>query len=523
MDVHVAAVERLLGQAERRRVGLHVAHRRARRLAHHLAELTRQRELALAGHPQRLDVEHLAADGRPGQPSRHAGHAVRLPRLGLELVGAEDGLDLRRVDLPRLQLARGLLHGQRAADVCDALLQRAHAGLTRVARCDALQRRVGEDDLRVGQRVGLQLLRHQVRARDGDFFRLRVAGDLEDLHAVAQRRGDGLERVGGGDEEHARQIDRHLEIVIDEGLVLLGVEDLQQRRRRVALEAGAKLVDLVEHDDGVHRAGPLERLHDAARERAHVGAPVAADLRLVAHAAQRHAQELAAHGARDRLPERSLAHAGRTREAENGPLQIAAQRAHREELEHALLHLGEPVVIGVERAARVLHVEVVFGLRLPGHFRDPLQPGARNGALGRALGQLAQPGQLLGHLTKDVFGQPDPLQLLFQIVLFGPLAQLGLDGFHLLAQDVLALGLRDLLLHGPFDVVSSLERLAPARQQRDDDLETLDGIEDLQQAPLLISLGGDVVAEEVGERAGVLDGVEPSAPTCSMRASAAMS
>jgi hypothetical protein len=74
--------------------------------------------------------------------------------------------------------------------------------------------------------------------------------------------------------------------VVAERLVLLGVEDLEERRGRVAAEVGADLVDLVEDEDGVRRAGLREALHDPARHRADVRAAVAPDLGLVVHAAQ---------------------------------------------------------------------------------------------------------------------------------------------------------------------------------------------------------------------------------------------
>ena len=77
------------------------------------------------------------------------------------------------------------------------------------------------------------------------------------------------------------------------------------------------LVDLVEHHHGVARSGLAQRLDDAARQRADVGAAVAADLGLVAHAAERDAHELAPERAGDALAERSLADAGRADEAQD--------------------------------------------------------------------------------------------------------------------------------------------------------------------------------------------------------------
>src|SRR5687767_15297078 len=58
----------------------------------------------------------------------------------------------------------------------------------------------------------------------------------------------------------------------------------------------------------------LFRSEDAAWHRADVSAPVAADVGLVAHAAERDAHVLAPHGAGDRLGDRGLADAGRANE-----------------------------------------------------------------------------------------------------------------------------------------------------------------------------------------------------------------
>ena len=71
-----------------------------------------------------------------------------------------------------------------------------------------------------------------------------------------------------------------------EAAVLLGVEHLEQRRGGIAAEVLAELVDLVEQEQRVGGSGFLEVGHDLARQRADIGAPVAADLGLVAHPAQ---------------------------------------------------------------------------------------------------------------------------------------------------------------------------------------------------------------------------------------------
>jgi hypothetical protein len=103
--------------------------------------------------------------------------------------------------------------------------------------------------------------------------------------------------------------------VIDELVVLLRVEDLEERRGRVAAEVAAHLVDLVEDDDGILRRRALHRVDDPAGEGADVRAPVSADLGLVLHAAEAHALEVPPERAGDAPPERGLADARRSEEA----------------------------------------------------------------------------------------------------------------------------------------------------------------------------------------------------------------
>src|SRR6185295_14351340 len=96
--------------------------------------------------------------------------------------------------------------------------------------------------------------------------------------------------------------------------------------------------------------GLLDALDDPARQRADVGPAVAADLGLVAHAAERDTAELAADRAGDRATERGLADAGGAREAQDRALLVVLQLAHGHVLDDALLHLVEIVVILIETA-----------------------------------------------------------------------------------------------------------------------------------------------------------------------------
>ena len=153
--------------------------------------------------------------------------------------------------------------------------------------------RVGHVQLVGLDAVVLHLLRQQVLLGDRDLLVLGVAGQADHLHAVEQRRRD-VHGVGRGDEHHVGQVVLDLDVVVDERVVLLRIEHLEQRRRRIAAEVLAHLVDFVEQEQRIAHADLGHVLQDLAGHRADVRAAMAADLGLVAHAAERHADELAA-------------------------------------------------------------------------------------------------------------------------------------------------------------------------------------------------------------------------------------
>ena len=177
------------------------------------------------------------------------------------------------------------------------------AGLAGVVGDDPANARLGHGHLVVAQAVAADLAGHEVIAGDGDLLVLGVAVEAHDLHAVEQRTGDGLDHVGRRDEQHVGQVEVDFEVVVAEGVVLRGVEHLEQRGARVASPVGADLVDLVEQEDRVHGPGLGDGADDAARLRADVRAPVATDLCFVADAAERDPHELAPEGACHRRAE----------------------------------------------------------------------------------------------------------------------------------------------------------------------------------------------------------------------------
>ncbi len=199
----------------------------------------------------------------------------------------------------------------------------------------------------------------------------RVALQLDDLQAIAQRRRQRVEGVRGADEDHLGQIEGQLQVVIGEGLVLLGIEHLEQGALGVAGPALTQLVDLVEQHDRVLDAGLGHGAQDAAGQGADVGAAMTAHLGLVAHAAERHAHERPARGVGDRLPERGLAHARRTGQAQDRAALSAGHLAHGQVLEDALLDVLEAVVVGVELGLDPRDLVIGIDALVPGQLGDP--------------------------------------------------------------------------------------------------------------------------------------------------------
>ena len=260
--------------------------------------------------------------------------------------------------------------------------------------------------------------------------------------------------------------------------------------------------------------GVAQRADEPARQRADVGAAVAADLGLVAHAAERHAHELAPGRAGDRLADRGLAGAGRAdqREDRAGALvlldpAVLAQLAHGQVLGDPVLHVLEPGVVGVEHLARVVRVEPLLGALRPRHGDQPVEVGADHRALARRVAHPLEAGELLLGLLAHGVRHAGLLDL--RAVLVGDravvLAELLADRLHLLAQEVLAL----LLLRAALDVVADpladLQLGEPLALELHGELEPLGHVDRLEQLDLLLEREVGRVARGVGQRAGLGD------------------
>src|ERR1019366_1721610 len=516
VDVDVALLEEVPRDAVPLRVRPDVGERSLRGLLHDVAELARELELPGAVHARRLDEEDLAADARPRQARRAPGLFGALRDLARVLLRAEELAHLIFVvDLARRRVALGDLDGHAADDARHLPLERPDGRFARVEVDDQIDRLVGDVELLLGDPVLFELLRDEVPPGDRELLATRVAGDLEDLHAVAERRRDRVGDVRRRHEHDVREVVGDLEVMVGEGVVLLGVEDLEQRRRRIAAAVVADLVALVHDEAGVDGPALLHPLDDLSGQRAHVRPPVPADRGLVMHAAERDADELAPERPRDAATERRLADAGRADEAEDRALLVLLQLSHRQVLEDALLDLLEAVVVLVEDLAHGADVHVVRRLAVPGQVEDPVEVGADDRVLGAADLHVAEAlelllGDLLGFLRQVRLGDAllEPIEIALVAVVF---PQLLFDRLELLAKHVLALVFAHHLFDLRVDALAHLQDLELPGEQREHLADAVLHVERLEEAGLLVDRRVEVRRHQVGEGARRLDRVDERA------------
>ena len=385
-----------------------------------------------------------------------------------------------------------------------AVLQVAHPGLAGVAVDDRGERRFGDRHLALAEPVTGEGLGEQVAAGDLQLLFEDVAGEADHLHAVQKRCRDGVELVGGADKQDVTEVEGDVQVVVAEAGVLLRVEDLEQGRGRVALEGGADLVDLVEHQDRVGATGAFHRLEELAGHGPDVGAAVPLDLRLVAHAAQGETVEGAPEGGGDGVADAGLANPRGADQAEDRAGDVPLHLADGDELEDAVLDVLQPVVVAVEDLARLVQIVAVLAELSPGEDGQPVEVVAGDGVLGRVGLQQAQLLQLLVDRLLRLVVEFQLLQPSLVLLDLGGLPlllqpQLLLDRLELFLEEELPLLLGDLFLDLLADLglqPRNLQLLLEQHQHPVDALAHLEGGEDLLQ---LLAVGAGQVGGEIGQ------------------------
>ena len=254
--------------------------------------------------------------------------------------------------------------------------------------------------------VRLDLLRHEVALRDPELLVLGVAGERDDVHAVEQRAGNRVDRVRGADEEHLREVERQVEVVVAERPVLLRVEHLEHRRRRDRRASPRPSCR--------SRRSAARGFIDSASRSARMIEPGIAPMyvrrwpRISASSrtppTDRRANLRSSVRAID-CPSDVLPTPGRADEAEDLAGRVVAELRHREVLDDPVLDLLEVVVILVEHLARARRDRGCRSSSGPRQRRDPVEVRADDAVLGRGGGQALEPAELAHRRLLDLLGQ----------------------------------------------------------------------------------------------------------------------
>src|SRR5581483_1353654 len=359
MDVNVMVGKEAFFDTKLTGIGTHPSHAGLHGFLHHLADLSGHGEATLAFHGIGFYEKNVAAGRSPGQADCDSGALGALGNFAFaaDFYSAQEFLnDLRRDDqffvFPFRDAARLL-----AADGSDIAFEVANAGFARVMPDEIAHRLTRELDRLRGDTVFLNLARNQVLERDMNLLFLRVSLKLDDLHAIAQRFGDGVEHVGGRDKQHLRQVERHVEIVVAKGGVLLGIERFEQSRTGIAAEVAADFVDFVEHEDRIFGLGAANALNDLSGQCPDVRAPMAADLGFVVNAAKRDADKFAPERTSNRTAERGLADARRSHEAKDWTFHCRLKTTNGEVIQNAVFYFLQIVVVGIQDFFRFRNVD----------------------------------------------------------------------------------------------------------------------------------------------------------------------
>ena len=239
--------------------------------------------------------------------------------------------------------------------------------------------------------------------------------------------------------------------MVAEGIVLSRVQHFQKGRGRVSLVVRAHLVHLVQKEHRISSTSLFQGFQNAPRHSPHIGAAMAADLRLIPYAPQGGTDKLPAQGLGHRTSQRGLAHPRRPHQAQNRRILPVSQLAHRQELQDALLDLFQPVVVAIQHSRCRLDVVDILRQALPRHGQQVVNIGADNSSLlGHALSPF-QPLQLLLHGLHNLVREV-PLAQPFLVFLNIPqnavlVTQLIVDGLDLLPEIIFLLHLLNLAAH----------------------------------------------------------------------------
>ena len=453
MDVDVLGLIKLLLKAQAVGTAAEATEGGLGRFLHDRAQIARQFQLTCAVHDVDFHFQDFTAHFRPGKAVDHTDFIAGRMYTGGIADSAEVVGEVFICNGNRLYIILHKRHSGFTAQLTKLTLQHADTALAGIVGDGAANGVFREFQLCFLQTMLLQLLGQQVALGDLQLFLVGVAAQFDQLHTVEERSGNGVGSIGSSDEHDAAEVNRQLHEMVAERAVLLGIQHLKKRGGGIAAGVVCQLVDLVQHQQRIHRPCADECINDTTGHGTDVGLTVTADIRLVTDTAKRETGQLTIHSLGNRDGNGCLTNAGRANEAEDLALGLGIDLMDGDKLQNSLFHLLKAEMVAVKDSAGLGNIGAVAGVLIPRHIKAGIEIVADNRGLGAAEGLLAKTIQLLAelfaHLVREL-GIVDLLGVLLQF-LVAVIAQFVLQHLHLLAKDHVLLHAGDagahLLLH----------------------------------------------------------------------------
>ena len=133
-----------------------------------------------------------------------------------------------RRDAPPRFFAFGHTPRHFSANGCQFSLQIAHAGFVGVVLNNFVDSFFAKLESDLFKAVFFEQTRNDEPARYQIFLEISVAGKFDNFHAVEQGQRDTVGVVGRSDEEDVAEIVGDFQIMVTEGIILLGIQHLQK-------------------------------------------------------------------------------------------------------------------------------------------------------------------------------------------------------------------------------------------------------------------------------------------------------
>ena len=180
---------------------------------------------------------------------------------------------------------------------------------------------------------------------DHQLFLVAVGVQLDDLHPVQQGSGHRVQGIRRGDKHHIGQVKGNFQIMVPIGMVLLRVQHFQQGGAGVPPVIGAHLINFIQQQHRIGGAGLGHGSHDPSGHGAHIGLPVAPDVRFIMDAAQGDPNHFPVQAPGDGIGNGGFAHTGRSYQAQDLGGHLGCQLPDGDGFQNALLHLFQTEVV----------------------------------------------------------------------------------------------------------------------------------------------------------------------------------